>query len=71
MEPELTEDQFSEDLSVKRTRLYKPGDLADGDLEQKSIHRVANRGGTRVVSLHLYGIAADHLTTGINRIYRA
>jgi len=46
-------------------------DLADADLEQKAIHRVANRGRSRVVSLHLYGIAADHLTTGINRVYRA
>ncbi|HYL89473.1 MAG TPA: cysteine dioxygenase family protein [Burkholderiales bacterium] len=69
-EGELTEDQFNEELTVTRTRLYKPGDLADGDLEQKAIHRVANRGRSRVVSLHLYGIAADHLTTGINRIYR-
>ena len=43
-EGELTEDQFNEDLTVKRTRIYKPGELADGDLEQKEIHRVANRG---------------------------
>ena len=35
------------------------------------IHRVANRAKERVVSLHLYGISADHLTTGINRVYRA
>ena len=69
-EGELTEDQFNEDLSVRRTRLYKPGDLADDDFNQKGIHRVANRGGSRVVSLHLYGIGADHLTTGINRVYR-
>ena len=68
-EGELTEDQFNQDLTVNRTRLYRPGDLADADLEQRAIHRVANRGSTRVVSLHLYGIAADHLTTGINRIY--
>jgi predicted metal-dependent enzyme (double-stranded beta helix superfamily) len=69
-EGELTEDQFTDDLSVSRTRVYRPGDLADHDLEQKAIHRVANRGRERVVSLHLYGIAVDHLTTGINRVYR-
>jgi len=70
-EGELTEDQFDAELAVKRTRVYKPGDLAESDLEQKAIHRVANRARSRVVSLHLYGIGADHLTTGINRVYRA
>jgi predicted metal-dependent enzyme (double-stranded beta helix superfamily) len=69
-EGELTEDQFNEDLTLASTRLYGAGELAEGDLEQKAIHRVANRGRSRVVSLHLYGIAADHLTTGINRVYR-
>jgi predicted metal-dependent enzyme (double-stranded beta helix superfamily) len=69
-EGELTEDQFSDDLSVTRTGVYCSGDLADRDLEQKMIHRVANRAKSRVVSLHLYGISADHLTTGINRVYR-
>jgi len=28
-----------------------------------------NRSAKAVVSLHLYGVAAERLTTGINRIY--
>jgi len=29
---------------------------------------VANRGSQPLVSLHLYGVSADRLTTGINRL---
>jgi predicted metal-dependent enzyme (double-stranded beta helix superfamily) len=70
VEGELTEEQFSEALAPAKTVLYGPGELADHDLEQRMIHRVSNRGRSRVVSLHLYGVSAERLTTGINRIYR-
>jgi len=70
----LTEEQFVESaakLALKSTSLYRAGELAERDLECKRIHRVANRSKKTVVSLHLYGVAADRLTTGINRPYPA
>ena len=68
VEGDLTEEQFSEALDLHKKVVYRPGELADRDLEQKMVHRVSNRGISRVVSLHLYGVSADKLTTGINRI---
>ncbi len=68
-EGELTEELFDQGLAVLKTRILRRGDLADPDLDGKVIHRVANSGRTPVVSLHLYGVAAGELTTGINRLY--
>ena len=69
VEGDLTEEQFSDKLELQRKIVYRPGQIADADLDQKRVHRVSNRGVSRVVSLHLYGISADKLTTGINRLY--
>ena len=52
-----------------KTSLYRPGDVAERDLERKIIHRVSNRSSVTLVSLHLYGVSAERLTTGINRLY--
>jgi predicted metal-dependent enzyme (double-stranded beta helix superfamily) len=66
-EGELTEEQFSPDLQPMGMRSYRPGDVADrGDI----IHRVSNRSRGTIVSLHLYGVSAAQLTTGINRLFR-
>ena len=65
----LTEEQFSDSLQVVKTRSYEPGQLADADLQGSIIHRVSNRASRPLVSLHLYGVQPEHLTTGINRIY--
>ena len=70
-EGELTEEQFDASLHKTKTHVYRPGDMADRDLQQTMIHRVANRGRSTVVSLHLYGVSADRVTTGINRLYAA
>jgi predicted metal-dependent enzyme (double-stranded beta helix superfamily) len=64
-EGELTEEQFSPQLAVLKTARYAAGDVA----EASHIHRVANHGRAPLVSLHLYGVSAERLTTGINRIY--
>ena len=64
-EGELTEEQFGADLSPRKTVRYGAGDVA----EQSAIHRVSNRSPAPLVSLHLYGVSAERLTTGINRIY--
>ena len=68
-EGELTEEQFDKDLQLIKTTTCRAGELADSDLKGEIVHRVANRGSQPLVSLHLYGVSADRLTTGINRLY--
>ena len=69
-EGDLTEEQFSPDgLRTGKTSVYRAGQLADRDLECTLVHRVSNRTREPIVSLHLYGVAAARLTTGINKLY--
>jgi predicted metal-dependent enzyme (double-stranded beta helix superfamily) len=63
-EGELTEERFD----TPKTSVLKSGDLADRDLDCKLVHRVSNRSAQPLVSLHLYGVSAAKLTTGINRM---
>jgi len=35
----------------------------------KGIHRLANVSGVLAVSIHVYGVAKDRISTGVNRIY--
>jgi len=66
----LTEEQFDAALKPAKISAYERGQVADRDLDCTVIHRVSNRSARPVVSLHLYGVAPENLTTGINRIYR-
>ena len=68
-EGELTEEQFRPDLSELKTTHYRAGDMAEQDLDCRIVHRVSNRAARTLVSLHLYGVSADRLTTGINRLF--
>ena len=68
-EGELTEERFDEKLKLVKTGTYRAGDVAARDLDRKAIHRVSNRSRGTIVSLHVYGVSADRLTTGINRIF--
>ena len=61
----LTEERFKPKKIVE----LKKGELAEPDLACTLVHRVSNRTKKPVVSLHLYGISAARLTTGINRPY--
>jgi predicted metal-dependent enzyme (double-stranded beta helix superfamily) len=73
-EGDLTEERFRESsgkLSAVKTSVYRAGDVAEHDLDCRGIHRVSNRSRGTIVSLHLYGVSADRLTTGINRILAA
>ncbi len=70
-EGELTEERFSLDLLATGTALYRAGEAPAPDLDGRTVHRVSNRGTRPLVSLHLYGVAAERLTTGINRLYDA
>ncbi|HUN67717.1 MAG TPA: cysteine dioxygenase family protein [Burkholderiales bacterium] len=69
---ELTEEQFrapGKMLEPIGTKVLRAGEIADLDLGGPIYHRVSNRTRRPLVSLHVYGVAADRLTTGINRIY--
>ena len=33
------------------------------------IHRIANYSGVLAVSIHVYGVGKDRISTGVNRIY--
>jgi predicted metal-dependent enzyme (double-stranded beta helix superfamily) len=63
-EGELTEEHFPENARV----VLRAGDMARPDPNCQVVHQVTNGGNQTVVSLHLYGIGAARLTTGINRI---
>lgn len=72
VEDELTEETFRAPgtlLEQLGTRVISAGELADIDLGGPLYHRVSNRTQEPLVTLHAYGVAADRLTTGINRIY--
>lgn len=72
VEGELTEETFRAPGSLLEelgTKLIPAGELAEIDLGGPLYHRVSNRTRKPLVTLHAYGVAADRLTTGINRIY--
>ncbi len=71
-EGELTEERFRAPgklLEPLGTKTIAAGGLAEPDVGGPLYHRVSNRSERPLVSLHLYGVSADRLTTGINRIY--
>lgn len=68
----LTEETFRAPgplLEPLDTKTIRAGELADIDLGGPIYHRVSNRTDRPLVTLHVYGVAADKLTTGINRIF--
>jgi len=72
VEGELTEEMFRAPgalLEPTGTKAIRAGELAAIDLGGPLYHRVSNRSQQLLVTLHVYGVAADRLTTGINRIY--
>jgi predicted metal-dependent enzyme (double-stranded beta helix superfamily) len=71
-EGELTEELFRAPgalLEPVGTKVIRAGELAELDLGGPIYHRVSNHSRRPLVTLHVYGVAADRLTTGINRIY--
>jgi predicted metal-dependent enzyme (double-stranded beta helix superfamily) len=71
-EGELTEERFRAPgalLEPLGSKVIRAGEFAELDLGGPMYHRVSNRSGKPLVSLHLYGVSADKLTTGINRIF--
>ena len=70
-EGELTEERFRapDFLDPIGVSTLRAGDIAELDLGGPTYHRVSNRTQAPLVTLHLYGVAAGSLTTGINRIF--
>ena len=73
-EGELTEERFAIPAGggvpvPSGTATLPAGEVAGLDLDGRMAHRVSNRGAATLVSLHLYGVAAERLTTGINRLF--
>jgi predicted metal-dependent enzyme (double-stranded beta helix superfamily) len=47
-----------------------PGDTCfDGGRE--GIHRIVNRSDRLAISIHVYGVGADRIVTGVNRVFPA
>jgi predicted metal-dependent enzyme (double-stranded beta helix superfamily) len=69
-EGELSEEHFAPaSLQSLKVSVLKAGSIADRDLECSLVHRVSNRAQAPLVSLHVYGVAAARITTGINKLY--
>jgi predicted metal-dependent enzyme (double-stranded beta helix superfamily) len=71
-EGELTEERWGapkDTLEAIGTSVLRAGELAELDLGGPLYHRVSNRTSAPIVTLHVYGVAAGKLTTGINRIF--
>ena len=72
VEGELTEETFRAPgplLEQLGTKPIRAGEVADINLGGPLYHRVSNRTRKPVVTLHVYGVAAGSLTTGINRVF--
>jgi predicted metal-dependent enzyme (double-stranded beta helix superfamily) len=39
------------------------------DSGREGIHRIVNRSDSIAISIHVYGVGEDKITTGVNRIY--
>jgi predicted metal-dependent enzyme (double-stranded beta helix superfamily) len=70
---ELTETRYREGYGGRAPVEIGAERRAAGSLSfdppQSAIHRIANRGGGVAISLHVYGVAADRISTGVNRLY--
>lgn len=69
---ELTESHYREAASaapvLERTVSRCAGTLSF-DPARSGIHRLANDSGAVAVSLHVYGVAQEHISTRVNRIF--
>jgi predicted metal-dependent enzyme (double-stranded beta helix superfamily) len=72
VEGELTEETFRAPgalLEELGSKVIRAGELAALDMGGPIYHRVSNRTRKPLVTLHVYGVSAEYLTTGINRVY--
>ncbi len=73
-EGQLTEERFALPVgdaapAPTGTSTLPTGAVAGLDLDGRMAHRVSNGDTRTLVSLHLYGVPGERLTTGINRVF--
>jgi len=70
---ELTETCYREDtaggLPVRVSSARRGEGTLSFDAAHSGIHRLANESSKPAISLHVYGIARDAISTGVNRIF--
>lgn len=70
---ELTERYYRESMAGEMPVLVSSARREAGTLSfepaASGIHRIANESGAVAISLHVYGIAKDSISTGVNRIF--
>lgn len=72
---ELQETEFiigpQEQLEVAGERKLASGETSFDDSSGQEFHRISNAGAAAAVSIHIYGIAREHVGDGINRLFHA
>ncbi len=66
-----TWDEAAEQARPLRTQAREAGAVSYVRAGLSAIHRLANEGARPAVSLHVYGVAGDHIATGVNRLVTA
>jgi predicted metal-dependent enzyme (double-stranded beta helix superfamily) len=70
---ELTETRYREGYGGRAPVEIGAERRAAGSLSfdppRSAIHRIANRSGGVAISLHVYGVAPERISTGVNRVY--
>lgn len=71
---ELTETHYREGAAgaapVPERTVSRGAGTLSFDPARSGIHRLANDSGTVAVSLHVYGVAQEHISARVNRIYQ-
>ena len=70
---ELSESYYREAATGGAPVLVGTARRATGTLSfdppASGIHRIANESSATAISLHVYGVAGDRISTGVNRVY--
>lgn len=76
LQGELTETLYRWDEAAQcalpvREAARRPGDIVTAEAGLEQIHRLGNAGADLAVSLHVYGVDAQAIATGVNHLVRA
>jgi predicted metal-dependent enzyme (double-stranded beta helix superfamily) len=63
-----TWDEAREGAAAVRAHPRAPGAVSFGGRGRQGIHRLANESGAAAVSLHIYGVSAARMATGVNEV---
>lgn len=62
-------DESSGSIPVPIRTVTRAAHTLSFDRALTGIHRIANDGTDVAISIHVYGVGADRVTTGVNRVY--